>query len=470
MPSHKNSKGRCWLPSRAKQDLLFEIHIDAHSETKIYSSGSTISGVVTITAQNQIPFEDVQVNLIGTTTTCGHAFQYGTPFITHTFMRLQMPISASTLPPNRILEVRRSYSIPFVFVVPDQSSSAICGHQNTAVLERHLRLPPSIGVWGYNDLTGGSARVDYTIRARLVLGNDRRGKAQYLDGNCPIKVFPIFPEQPPLHISPDNSEYCLVKTKKLRTMMRAKIGSIKASATQPRPIVICVDELRASQSQIPIDLEYIPLSSGGAPPEIRIKSATIETFTSFWLGPDGHLPDHHQRPSNTATPIAPWATSHPLVLDVSEQVTWGKKQYLCSAEDSQIRDLDPIRIYQDHISQTSKCSRSSFDSQEFAPSKIGSYKASLLQSFKLPTEKLLFLPTFYSCLLSRTYRIRLTLAVTVGTYSTNFSLVLPLQVAVQKSDVASDTDLPNYVSKVVRNQGRTSHANLARRKMRSNRK
>ncbi|SPJ73987.1 uncharacterized protein FTOL_03717 [Fusarium torulosum] len=446
MPAHKNPKSHCWLPSRAKQDSPFEIHIDAHSETKIYTSGSTISGFVTITAQTQIPFEDVQINLIGTTSTCGHAFQYGTPFITHTFMQLQMPISASTLPPSRILEVGRSYSIPFVFVVPDQLSAAVCGHQNTAVWERHLRPPPSIGVWGYNDLTGGSARVDYTIRARLVLGKDRRGKAHYLDGNCPIKVFPIFPEQPPLHISPDNSEYCLVKTKTIRTMMRAKMGSIRASATQPKPIVVCLDELRASESQIPIDLEYIPVSSGGTPPIIRIKSATIETFTSFWLGPDGHLPDHHQRPSNTAAPIAPWSTSHPLVLEGPQQVTWGKKQHLCSAEDSQIRALEPIRIKQDHFTQTSKCSSSSFVSQEFAPSKIESYKASLLQSFKLPTEKLFFLPTFYSCLLSRTYRIRLTLAVAVGTYSTKFSLVLPLQVAVQRSDVASDTNLPNYTS------------------------
>lgn len=455
MPSHKNPKDHCWLPSRTKKDSPFEIHVDTHSKTKIYTSGSTISGFVTITAQTQIPFQDVQVNLIGTTTTCGHAFQYGTPFITHTFMQLDMPISASTVPPSRTLEIGKTYTIPFVFIVPDHLSPTVCGHKNTAVWERHLRPPPSIGIWGCNDLTGGSARIDYKIRARLVLGNDKRGKAQNLDENYPIKVFPIFPEQPPLHINTSDSEYCLVKTKTIKTMTRTKMGVIRASSTQPRPIVICLDNLGASESQIPIDLEYLPASSGGTPPEIRIKSATIESFTSFWLGQAGHLPDHHQRPSNTASPIAPWSTSHPLVLEDLEQVKWERKQPFCSTEDSQIRAPESIRITQEHITETSKYSSSSFVSQEFAPSKIESNKASLLQSFKLPTEKLFFLPTFYSCLLSRTYRIRLTLAVGVGAYSTTFSLVLPLQVAVERLDVAKDTELPYYVSNILRGQGRS---------------
>lgn len=452
MPSHKNPKSHCWLPSRAKKDSPFEIHLDAHSETKVYTSGSTISGFVTITAQTQIPFQDVQVDLIGKTTTCGHAFQYGTPFVTHIFMQLQMPISASTLPLSRTLEVGRSYNIPFVFVVPDQLSPAVCGHENTAVWERHLRPPPSIGVWGCDDLTGGSAQVNYMIRARLILGKDKRGNAQYLDENYPIMVFPIFPEQPPLHINTSDSEYCLVKTKTIKTITRTKMGVIRASATQPRPIVICLDDLGTSHSQIPIDLEYIPGSPGGTCPGIRIKSATIETFTSFRLGQAGHLPDHQQRPSNTASPIAPWSTSHRLVLDCTNQVTWERKQPFCSVENSQIRAPESTRSTREHVTETSKCSSSSFVSQQFVPSKIESYKTRLIQSFKLPTEKLFFLPTFYSCLLSRTYRIRLTLAVTIGTYGTTVSLVLPLQVAVNRVDAAKDTELPCYVSKIFRNQ------------------
>ncbi|KAF5665062.1 hypothetical protein FHETE_6809 [Fusarium heterosporum] len=449
MSSLQNLKSCRWLPIRAKQDPCFEIHIDAHSDIKIYTSGSTISGFVTITAQSEIPFQDVQVNLMGNTVTCGHAFQYGTPFVTHTFMQLQMPISASALPPSRALQAGKSYRIPFVFLVPDQLSPTVCGHQNMTVWEQHLRPPPSIGEWGHNDLTGGSARVDYTIRARLVLGKDRRGKLQYFEHSCPIKVFPIFPEQPPLHISPSNSEYCLLKTKTIKTMMRTKMGVMRVSATQPRPIVICLDDLGVSNSHIPIDLEYIPVSSGGTPPRITMKSATIETFTSFQLGQVGHLPDHHQQPSNTASPIAPWSTSHPLVLDGSMRVTWERKQPLCLAKDLEKRAPELIRITQEHISETSS---SSLDSQELAPFDIETYTASLFQSFNLPTEKLFFLPTFYSCLLSRTYRIRLNLAVSVGAHGTTISLVLPLQVAVERFDVAKDTALPYYVSNSDRNQ------------------
>ncbi|SCO86176.1 uncharacterized protein FRV6_10303 [Fusarium oxysporum] len=436
---------RYLLPSRAKQDPKLEINIDGHYESKIYTFGSAISGFVTITAHNQLPFQSLQIDLRGITSTCGHAFQYGTPFKTHTFMQLQMPISASALPISQSLEPGQLYHVPFRFVIPEQLSTTACNHQNTAVRERHLRPPPSMGVWDHDDLAGGSAHVDYVIRGRLVLSKNKRGEEQYLDQSRSVKVIPAIPEQPPLHVRPESSDYCLSQTRTIRKgVIGTKMGLVRASATQPQPIVLCLDGLNATESQIPIDLEYIPASASAMPPDIRVKSATIETFTNFWLGIDGYLPDHHEKPSNSVAPTAPWLTSHSLVLKDRERVYWKKGHQPISEKGSERRFSEPAHIIRDCTEpqvtpRSASCASYCLDS-----SKAPGYKATIQQSFKLPTENSLFLPTFYSCLISRTYRIRLTLA--IGTYGTTISLVVPLQIAANGLDDAQDNSQLRYMT------------------------
>ncbi|KAF5695133.1 hypothetical protein FGLOB1_14078 [Fusarium globosum] len=436
---------RYLFPARANHDLTLEITIDGHYESKVYTFGSTVSGLVTITAHNQLPFQSLQIDLRGITSTCGHAFQYGTPFKTHVFMQLQMPIPTSALPVNQSFEQGQLYHVPFRFVIPEQLSSAACNHQNKAVRERHLQPPPSMGAWDRDDLAGGSANVDYMIRARLLLSKNKRGEEQYLDQSRSFKVIPALPKQPPLHVSPENPEYCLSKSKTIRKgVVGTKMGLVRVSATQPEPILLCLDGLNSPMSRIPIDLEYIPMSSSAPLPEIRVKSATIETFTNFWLGIDGYLPDHHQKPSNSVAPTAPWLTSHALVLTGKETARWQKDSQHVSEKGSEKRFSEPLDVIQDcaepHFTARSASCASHRD---FGSSKSNSYKAFILQSFGLPTEKSLFLPTFYSCLISRTYRIRVSLA--IGAYGNTISLMVPLQVAVNGLD---DTQNHGHLSSV----------------------
>ncbi|RGP72142.1 hypothetical protein FLONG3_6865 [Fusarium longipes] len=424
---------RYLLPSRAKQDPIIEINIDGHYESKVYTFGSKVSGIVTMTAHKQLPFRSLQIDLRGITSTCGHAFQYGTAFKIHTFMQLQMPISTSALPANQSLEPGQLYHIPFQFVIPDQLSSTACNHKNTAVRERHLQPPPSIGVWDRNDLVGGSANVDYLITARLVLSKHKQGQEQSIDQSRSIKVIPALPEQPPLHISPDNSEYRLSQTKTIKKgVLGAKMGIVKASTTQPKPIVLSLDGLDTSQSEIPIDLEYTPASSTAKPPEIRVKAATIESLTNFWLGVDGYLPDHHEKPSNSIAPTAPWVTSHTLVLNESETTSWKTESHLISEKEVERRFSEPVHAIRDCIEHQAVSRSASCVSYHLDSSKAPAFKATLRQSFKLPTDKLLFLPTFYSCLVSRTYQMKITLA--IGSSGTTILLVVPLQVAVNGLD------------------------------------
>lgn len=63
------------------------------------------------------------------------------------FMKLRMPIAPTALPELKLFKGGKTYMVPFNFVVPHQLTLGSCTHHCTipAVLEKHLRLPPTVG-------------------------------------------------------------------------------------------------------------------------------------------------------------------------------------------------------------------------------------------------------------------------------------------------------------------------------------
>ncbi|CEF76287.1 hypothetical protein FGSG_08035 [Fusarium graminearum PH-1] len=432
-----------YIPSRANPSCQVEIDIHGHYESKVYTTGSTVQGFIRLTSRNKTPFQSIQVNFRGTAST-RQAFQYGTPFTTHAFMNISISILEDFFPTGHVLEAGESHSIPFIFEIPSDLSSNACSHQNTAVRERHLLPPPSLGSWMKSDLTDGSTYVDYGIRARLVLGNDGFAEERFVDQNISLKVIPMLPEQPPISISTFNSQYCLFQTKTIRrNLVGAKEGILRVSTRQPRQMTLNLDHLQASESQLAIDLEYIPLSTRRTPPDIRIKSAVIETVTSFSVGRVGYLPDQDDTMPSSISGVAPWVASHPLVLQGAREVNWEKVADTNPFAEPERRASEPIQVAPDTArTQTPpSTTRSSID-KDYSQSETLIYRATITQPFVLPTEKLLFLPTFHSCMVSRTYRIRITLA--TRAHGTTVSLVVPFQITSEGRTTAYDPILPVY--------------------------
>ncbi|KAM0478748.1 hypothetical protein ACHAP7_005895 [Fusarium lateritium] len=425
------------MPSRAKPSPQVETIIDGHYESKVYTTGTQIRGSVRVTVQDQTEFETIQVTFKGITST-SQAFHYGTPFTTNTFVQIRMPISEELLPPGHKLEPGEIYDIYFIFEIPEHLSPDACSHQSTVVRERHLHLPPSIGSWEKNDITGGSIYVDYTVCARLVLGKDGNGKDKSIDHSVSLKVIPILPEQPPINVTSLNSQYCLSQTKTIRkNLLGAKAGTLRVSSTQPRPISLQMDHLQTSESELLININYAPSSSRDTPPELYVKQAAIETVTSFWLGPIGYLPDHDEPMSSTSSSVAPWTTSHPLLLQGVENINWERDHNINPSMESERRASEPFQVVLDGAgTQIPAYKAPSATSEEFNQSEPATYKTTIIQPFRLPSEKLLFIPTFHSCMVSRTYRIRITLA--ASAHGTTLSLIVPLQITSEGFTYAHD--------------------------------
>ncbi|KAH7198941.1 uncharacterized protein B0J16DRAFT_392828 [Fusarium flagelliforme] len=437
MPSIQHLKRLTRIQPRTKLTCQVEINIDGYHETKIFTTGSTVQGSVRLKTQHQTTFQSIQISLRGTSST-RQASQYGQPFTTYTFLNIEMPISDEALPAGRVLEAGEFYTIPFLFKIPQDLSLHACNHQRSAVRERHLIPPPSLGSWTKNDFTYGSTYIDYVIRARLVLRTKGCGEGKFVDQKTSLKVIPIFPEQPRIEVVPLNSQYCLSQTKTIRRkLVGAKEGTLKVSTTQPRPVTLHLDHLQTSDSELAINLEYTPSSPRSTPPEMRVKGAVIEAITSFWTGPVGYLPDHDETLPSAISPVAPWTDSYPLPLREVGEVTWEK------VGNSERRASEPIQATPDHRSmqRPSYSTASSIDIANNQP-ETPTWKATLTQPFLLPTEKLLFLPTFHSCMVSRSYRIRIILA--TKAQSNIISLIVPFQITSEGLTTIDSPRLPVY--------------------------
>ena len=153
------SRRTSWVPSLAKRETLLDIHIDRHFESKVYTSGSPVTGKVTLNSKTDLAFESFEVILTGATSAHIPLLQHEAPPSRHLFLRLKMPIAAGGLPDTRILEAGRSYSIHFAFVIPPELSTGACKHEDTIIHDRHVQPPPTIGSWEQEDLTTHSVRV-----------------------------------------------------------------------------------------------------------------------------------------------------------------------------------------------------------------------------------------------------------------------------------------------------------------------
>ncbi|KAF4461799.1 hypothetical protein FALBO_11390 [Fusarium albosuccineum] len=434
-----------WLPSRTRQEALIDIVIDRHFESKIYTSGSAVSGYVTLASQSDVTFKGLDINFIGATSTHIHMLQYDSTPSSHTFLRLNMPIPEGALPGSRILEAGRSYHIPFAFVVPHKLSNTACKCPAAAVHERHIHLPPTIGSWEYNDIATHAVRVEYAVRARLVLRQDNSKKVKSIESHHPIKVLPYFPKRPPLYGNLE-SPTCRLSQKKMfrKNMLSRKLGHLEAVVTQPDPVVLSIDRLQTSGSLVLVDLEFTPASGTAGPPQVYAKSASLEVYTHFSLHHIDYLPDQHNRPSSASDPVAPYWNSHELTLEKPERPVWEQSSESCLVKNprrgSEVPEHGPVRATRSL--SVGSCQGSQSD--ESNETESVTYKASLFLPFQLPSiRKRLFLPTFYSCLVCQTYEIKVVL--TAGPYGTSLSLTVPCQIAAEGCSPGSDTRLPGYV-------------------------
>ncbi|KAM0426462.1 hypothetical protein ACHAPT_008153 [Fusarium lateritium] len=436
-------RGRSWVSSLGKGDSPIEISLDRHFESKVYTSGSSVTGCVTITPQTDLSFESLEVVFTGSTSTLVQMLQREAPRATHNFLELKMPIPEESLPESGVLMAGLPYTLPFSFVIPYQLPSAACKNRNPVIRDRHLQPPPTIGSWEHDDLALHTITVDYAVKAKITLKDkiDKKGKPEAIQTRHLVKVMPFFPEQPPLHIHPANPNYQLSQEKLVRKdLLSAKIGHLRVTAVQPDPVVLSADKLQPSETVVPIELEFWPASSKAAPPEVYAKAVSLQASTHYSTGHIDFLPDQHRHPTGVPNPILTYFIEDAVVLNKQEKLAW--EQHPSSGEASR-RGSEYSNESQESAGASSNRSRRSSRSDDIIKTAPIKHKATLMVPFTLPSpDKKVLLPTFFSCIVSRTYTIRVIL--TTGPHGSSLALTLPLQIAVERCNTPQVDGIPHY--------------------------
>ncbi|KAM5343941.1 hypothetical protein ACJ41O_012478 [Fusarium nematophilum] len=405
-----------WGSSRTRRESsLAQIHIDHHFESKVYTSGSEISGHVALASRPDAIADALEIVLLGTIRTNVYAPQSDVPPARHTFLQLSM----ASLPGSRALNPEEPCRVPFHCVMPYQLPGIACKFAHgTMVHQRHLQLPPTMGAWQGDDQAPRSARVEYAIKATVILKSDQNETERSIDFFRQLLVLPFHPEQPPFHNLSTNifrlSQSAMIR----RDFFSSKIGSLRAAAIPSDPIVLSTETLQASQSSITLDLEFVPLCNRDLPPDIQVKSANIRAITHYSESHISYLPGQEERLSGPM--------SHPVI------------NYFDSSELVYSQPGKPL-WHQEPVSRMAHNPGGVMDESRFG------FRAPWVIPFTLPTaSNNIFLPSFYSCLIARTHIIDITLS--VGSFGTSLSLTIPLQISARGSADSPNTELPDYVS------------------------
>lgn len=422
----------------AANKYSIDIIIDSHFSSKVYTTGSSICGKAVVKPNKDVAFNHFDIVFTGIAATRLDFVQQYPSHSFRPFLKLRMPIGRDDIPEDRVFKAGEVYTVPFNFVVPHQLTYGACTHncESDCVRDHHLRLPPSVGFWGADDQAPEMAQVEYAVKARAVVTQPGAPATKVLEGHHMLKVLPAFPEDAPLDITFRDERYTASKTKTIRkSLFSSKTGKITATATQPGALMLSPDGHRATTSNARITVEYVPDSADTAPPKVTSVSSKILATTYFGAAPLDHLPNLGARTAYHSSPCLNYTTTTNLSTLPTDKLSWKQEKISFSRRDSGYSSS--------HLEVDLSAKKK--------PSSPVKHTTTIEVPFTIVnTIKKFFLPTFHSCLISRTYALQLVLS--VGASNTTMTLTVPVQIGVDGDLVPQDGELPSFETAIAQSE------------------
>ncbi|KAF2662396.1 arrestin [Lophiostoma macrostomum CBS 122681] len=427
-----------------------------------YSTMDTIEGTVSITANHDTRFEEVEIAFMGTaqvyvdrlTTTPSMS---GRTEANHRFLTLKQPIADSQLPTPRVLESGRTYELPFTFTVPAQLLPRSCPHgvNNDSVRDSHLQLPPSMGdpeLAGHggsllDDLAPEMSKIVYGIKVRLTQLRETDNSLSLLASQFKkVRVKPAHEEQPPINFDPSNGEYRLRMEKNVKKgLFKGKLGTLTAQSAQPKALMIpgartTNDSPIATKAKIV--LRFDPKEETILPPRLSTLSSKIRVSTYYASAPRHDIPTRSALGFDLTQGV--YQENVTLSSLCIASASWVKHASCASPQpdDNYVvrRDSGMSGLSATSYTENEKHSAFTAGILTASPNYKGGafYTAAIHVPVTLPTNKN-FLPTFHSCLISRVYALSLHVAAkTPSGSNANVYLKVPVQIAAEGSEMGNE--------------------------------
>ncbi|KAJ5998375.1 hypothetical protein N7451_006185 [Penicillium sp. IBT 35674x] len=398
-----------------------------------YTTGDYIEGIAKITVDQDTRFDEIEIILQGTShTTVERAACPGRTGSQQMFLKLRQPIEDADYPTPRVLEASRTYSFPFTFVVPARLLPQVCSHakKNNHIHRSHTMLPPTLGdsmvsadgKTLIDDMSPDMSQIAYIVRVTVLKRSGHHENKTLANVAKKVRIIPTVEEEPPLN-TVDHTNYCTRKEKTVkRGFLRGKQGQLVAAALQPKPIRLLPPscETHDTVSTVAkVQLRFDPVGNE-QPPRLGSMTSKIRASTYYSANPWEDFP----------------CQSGSLVSQIGQGLFTDTVSLSSMCVASAKWEKHSSNERRDSVNSTSSSSTdSSDDSTGPSASFTGDtyYTASLVVPVSLPSSKT-FVPTFHSCLMSRTYSLDWSLSYhTPGAnvLTPTISLRLPIQVITQ---------------------------------------
>lgn len=426
-----------WLkePSRPAAVLTLNIEVD---DQRTFTTREQIIGKLTIKTLIDTPFDKLEIKLQGISRTYGrrivpHAPNARTVTTAHRFLELTQPDLAHCFPDDKVFRSGRRYDFPFEFAIPDRMLPATCRHavESPGIHELHTSMPPSLGdhqAGEANDYAPRRVSVKYRIFARVFKaeGRDGHSKMEMLAFDSkrikfmPSDVVPMRAPEVSSHI--DHIGRCIPLRKLwVKQLGNLVVQSVEASTFQVQKVHSGVWRSDLS-GQVKLELMFIPAFDGAEPPRQIELSGIFRTETTSAVSPLVQLP-------STDPWLGPELDRHtaPSIILSSQavgKISWTR----VSAAGTEFGEKCP-----------SYEALPSGRSPQY-PRSNSHYSAEIVASLAAAVGCSL-VPTFHSCLISRTYSIDLRLSTRVLTFGSfsKMRLKVPVIVAYENNDVRRDS-------------------------------
>lgn len=411
-------------PSKVDTTTMIAHHIniviDNHFVTKVYTSGSLINGKAII-----IPGQDVFLNRIdivftGIAATRTDFAQTKPSFSSLPFLKVYMPLQGRLSSGKTTIKAGQPYTVPFHFVVPYQLPIGSCDHdcKSDVVRKSHLNLPPTIGPWDVDDEAADIVQIEYAIKARVIVTQSMGEPVHHLRSHHLLKILPGLTVDRALTITARDERYTLSKTKTIRKSLFSKrSGQFTATSTEPRAVMLSADGRRASTSGASISLEYAVDSLETPPPNLSSVAIKLVSTTFFSSLPANRLPNLGPRTTNDGNPSLSLCRSRTLS---------------CTTIGGKLWENITMKSFHDSFQRRNSQADLGGTDTSLGAGSVIRHSARLYIPFEVIDNRNDFiLPSFQSCLISRTYTLRIIL--TVGRTNTTVTLTVPLQIGVEST-------------------------------------
>ena len=441
------------LRKRNEIDIVLD---DSEAEfVNVYSTHDEIKGKVEMRFEKDTLLDELWITFEGQAATyvekiASTAPSTGRTTGKHIFLRLLQPVDSDDLPDDHVLRAGCTYEIPFLFRVPPSLLPYVCSHkvENEEIRKSHLELPPSMGdptISGnghqlMDDIAPAMSRVSYAVRARATgrLASDK--PFTLAEQTKKVLIIPARNETPPMHI-PEDSLYVMRRERSVKKGLFkiGKIGRITAETNQPRsfrlphPSKKITDPITTTTT---ITLRFDPATEADQPPTLGSIASKMRAYSFFGAAPYRIIPDVH-RYDNWSVLHGVYSESIELSQRNLSTVTWTRH-----APGSSPISRTSSSVSAEMARRPSTFSTASASSTIPEPSSswnpdLPFYTAQLLVPLALPSpsssnKPKVFLPTFHSCIISRTYVLDLTLSYnTPGTSvsTPHITLKAPIQIS-----------------------------------------